>query len=178
MTEPLLDQAALREALRRLADRLRARGIVGDVYLFGGGAMVLAHNARDATMDLDTAIRRHHGSVVAEARVVAAELGLPSWWLNEQATSYLPPGPDVDASAVLDRPGLTVVAASPRHLLAMKVRAARQGDIADILVLSRLVGASSAAEVSRIAMEVFRDESLSDRSRAVLADLDDALHQS
>jgi hypothetical protein len=44
--------------------------------------MVLAHNARDATMDLDTAIRRHHGSVVAEARVVAAELGLPSWWLK------------------------------------------------------------------------------------------------
>jgi hypothetical protein len=32
--------------------------------------------------------------------------------------------------------------------------------------------------VSRIAMEVFGDESLSDRSRAVLADLDDALHQS
>ncbi len=60
----------------------------------------------------------------------------------------------------------------------MKVRAARQGDIADILVLSRLVRASSAAEVSRIAMEVFGDESLSDRSRAVLADLDDALHQS
>ncbi|MGH9164753.1 MAG: hypothetical protein ACRDZW_04470 [Acidimicrobiales bacterium] len=54
--------------------------------------MVLAHNARDATMDLDTAIRRHHGSVVAEARVVATELGLPSWWLNEQASSYLPPG--------------------------------------------------------------------------------------
>jgi hypothetical protein len=39
-------------------------------------------------------------------------------------------------------------------------------------------GASSAAEVSCIAMEVFGGESLSDRSRAVLADLDDALHQS
>lgn len=174
MNEPLLSRELLQEALERL-DR---RGVHAELYLFGGGAMVLAHNARDATMDLDTAIRRHHRSVVVEAGVVAAELGLPSWWLNEQATSYLPPGPDVDASAVLDRPGLTVVAASPRHLLAMKVRAARQGDIADILVLSRLVGASSAAEVSRIAMEVFGDEPLSDRSHAVLADLDDALHQS
>ena len=114
---------------------------------------------------------------MAEARVVAAELGLPSWWLNEQATVYLPPGPDPDASAVLDRPGLTVVAASPRHLLAMKVRAARQGDIADILVLSRLLGASSAEAVSRIAKEVFGVETLSDRSRAVLDDLDDVLHE-
>ncbi|MDQ6946197.1 MAG: hypothetical protein M3256_07965 [Actinomycetota bacterium] len=60
----------------------------------------------------------------------------------------------------------------------MKVRAARQGDIADILLLSRLVGASSSAGVCRVAVEVFGDETLSDRSRAVLADLDDALHQS
>ncbi|MGH9154793.1 MAG: hypothetical protein ACRD1K_02815 [Acidimicrobiales bacterium] len=177
MNGPLLNRELLQEALERLAHHLDRRGVHAELYLFGGGAMVLAHNARDATMDLDAAIRRHHGSVVAEARVVAAELGLPSWWLNEQATSYLPAGPDLDASAVLDRPGLTVVAASPRHLLAMKVRAARQGDIADILVLSRVVGASSAAEVSRIATEVFGDEALSDRSRAVLADLDDALHQ-
>lgn len=140
--------------------------------------MVLAYNARDATMDLDTAIRQHHRAVLAEARVVAAELGLPSWWLNEQATSYLPAGQDVDATAVLDCPGLTVIAASPRHLLAMKVRVARQSDIADIIVLARLVGASSAEEASRIARQIFGDEPLSERSRAVLADLDDALHES
>ena len=91
----------------------------------------------------------------AEARVVAAELGLPSWWLNEQATVYLPPGPDLEASAVLDRPGLTVVAASPRHLLAMKVAPRANVTSPNILVLSRLVGASSAEEVSCIAVEVF-----------------------
>ncbi len=51
MTEPLLDQAALREALRRLAGRLHARGIVGDVYLFGGRAMALAFSTRPATSD-------------------------------------------------------------------------------------------------------------------------------
>lgn len=59
----------------------------------------------------------------------------------------------------------------------MKARAARQGDIADILVLARLVGASSAEEVRRIAAEVFGDEPLSERSRTVLADLDAALHE-
>lgn len=176
MNSPLLTRRQLQDALERLAHHLHRRGIHAELYLFGGGAMVLAHNAREATMDLDTAIRRHHGPVMAEARVVAEELGLPFWWLNEQATSYLPAGADVEATVVLERPGLTVVAASPRHLLALKVRAARQSDIADIVVLARLVGATSAEQAERIAAEVFGGEPLSERSRAVLADLDEALH--
>jgi hypothetical protein len=178
MNGPLLSREQLQAALERLAHHLDRRGVHAELYLFGGGAMVLGYNARDATMDLDTAIRQQHGAVVAEARVVADELGLPSWWLNEQATSYLPSGEDDEARVVLYRPGLKVIVASPRHLLAMKVRAARQGDIADIIVLARLVGASSADEVSRITAQVYGDEPLSERSRAVLADLDDTLHES
>lgn len=178
MNGPLLSRRQLQDALERLADHLQRRGVHGELYVFGGGAMVLAHSAREATMDLDTAIRRHHGPVLAEARTVAEELGLPYWWLNEQATSYLPAGQDVQATVVLERPGLTVLAASPRHMLALKVRAARASDVADILVLARLVRATSAREAERIATEVFGGEPLSERSRAVLADLDDALRES
>jgi hypothetical protein len=148
---PLLSRRQLQDALERLAHHLHRRGVHAELYVFGGGAMVLAHHAREATMDLDAAIRRHHGPVLAEARVVAEELGLPLWWLNEQATSYLPAGQDVQATVVLERPGLTVLAASPRHLLALKVRAARQSDVADIVVLARLVGATSAVQAERIA---------------------------
>jgi hypothetical protein len=62
--------------------------------------------------------------------------------------------------------------------LALKVRAARQSDIADIVVLAGLVGATSAEEAERVATEVFDGEPLSERSGAVLADLDDALRES
>lgn len=62
--------------------------------------------------------------------------------------------------------------ASARHLLAMKARAARQRDVADIVTLARLVGASNAEEVVRVAEDVFGGELLSERSGAVLADLD------
>jgi hypothetical protein len=31
-----------------------------------------------------------HGIVLEEARRVADNLGLPPWWLNEQATAYFP----------------------------------------------------------------------------------------
>jgi len=62
--------------------------------------------------------------------------------------------------------------------LALKVRAARQSDVADIVVLARLVGATSAEEAEQVATEVFGGEPLSARSRAVIADLDDALRES
>lgn len=137
--------------------------------------MVLGHNAREATMDLDAAIRREHGAVVTEAAAVARELGLPGWWLNEQATAYLPAARDEAAMTVLALRGLTVVTASPRHLLAMKARSARQRDIADIVTLARLVGVDTAEQVVRLTEQVFAGEPLSERSRAVLADLDETL---
>ena len=68
-----------------------------------------------------------------------------------------------------------MLAASPRHLLAMKVRAARQRDIADIIMLARLVGTDTAEQVARLTEQVFAGEVLSERSRAVLADLNDTL---
>jgi hypothetical protein len=51
--DPLLDRAAIEDAFRRLGDRLARRGIVGDLYVFGGAAMALAYDARRATRDID-----------------------------------------------------------------------------------------------------------------------------
>lgn len=101
------------------------RGVVADVYVFAGAALALAYDARRATRDID-AVFQPHGVVLEEARVVAGELGLPVWWLNEQASAYVAPGGDPSAPRVFDHPGLRVAAASPEHLLAMKVLAARR----------------------------------------------------
>ena len=40
MTEPspLLDRASIEDAFRRLGDRLARRGVVADLYVFGGAA--------------------------------------------------------------------------------------------------------------------------------------------
>ena len=46
-----------------------------------------------------TPLFKPHGIVLEEARAVAAELGLPNWWLNEQASSYAAPSGDPSASA-------------------------------------------------------------------------------
>jgi hypothetical protein len=91
--DPLLDRAAIEEAFRRLGDRLARRGVVADLYVFGGAAMALAYDARRSTRDID-AVFKPHGLVLDEARAVADELGLPQWWLNEQASAYVAPGGD------------------------------------------------------------------------------------
>lgn len=85
--DPLLDRAAIQDAFRRLGERLARRGIVADIYVIGGAAMTLAYDARRSTRDID-AVFQPHGVVLEEAWAVADELGLPRWWLNEQASSY------------------------------------------------------------------------------------------
>jgi hypothetical protein len=169
-TDPLLDRHAIEEAFRRLGDRLASRGVVADVYVFGGAALALAYDARRATRDID-AVFQPHGLVLEEARAVAGELGLPLWWLNEQASAYVAPGGDPSAPRVFDHPGLRVAAASPEHLLAMKVLAARRRDGDDIRYLIQRLGLTSVDQVLALCAEIFPDEPVPDRARLILEDV-------
>lgn len=170
MTEPILDRATITEALRRLGERLAHRGIVADLYIFGGAAMALAYDLRRSTRDVD-ALLHPHGAVTVEAQSVALELGLPRWWLNEQASAYVSPVDDTEAPLVFDHPGLRVHAASPRHLLAMKVLAGRRRDAGDIKSLAGHLGLRTPAEVLAVSAEVFPDEPAPKRSVLLLDEL-------
>jgi len=170
MSEPVLDRQMLTEAFRRLGDRLAYRGVVADLYVFGGAAMALAYDLRRSTRDVD-ALLQPHGVVLAEAQNVAQELGLPQWWLNEQASSYISPAGDPQAPLVFDHPGLRVHAASPEHLLAMKVLAGRRRDAEDIRLLAGHLQVTSAGEVLAICASVFPDEPVPKRSELLLEEL-------
>ena len=167
---PLLGRAKIEEAFRRLGDRLAKRGVVADLYVFGGAAMALAYDSRRTTRDVDALIKPH-GIVVEEALAVAAELNLPRWWLNEQASSYVAPGGDSGASRVFDHPGLRVFAASPEHLLAMKALAARPRDAEDIRQLARVLGLRTVDDVLASVREVFPEEEPPQRLRLLLEDI-------
>jgi len=165
---PILDRVGIEEAFRRLGDRLAKRGVVADIYVFGGAAMALAYDSRRATRDVD-ALFKPHGIVLEEAQAVAAELGLPSWWLNEQASSYVAPGGDPSASRVFDHPGLRVFAASPEHLLAMK--AARPRDAQDIRQLAEVLNLHTVPDVLALVRDVFPEEEPPARLRLLLEDV-------
>ena len=138
MTEPddvLLGRAEIERAFTALGERLVRRGVVADVFVVGGAAMALAYDAARVTRDVD-AVFKPHGIVMEEARKVADDLGLPYWWLNEQASVYISGKEDASKRRVFDHPGLRVMAASPAHVFAMKARAARTRDIDDLRLLA------------------------------------------
>jgi hypothetical protein len=143
---------------------------VADVFIVGGAAMALAYDAARVTRDVD-ALFKPHGIVHEEAMQVAEDLGLPPWWLNEQASTYISGKDDPDRRRVFDHPGLRVMAASPRHIFAMKALAARTRDVDDLRLLADLIGVESADQALQICADFYPDEPVPPRSAAVLREL-------
>jgi predicted nucleotidyltransferase len=173
VTEPgnvLLDRAQLERAFTALGERLVRRGVVADVFVVGGAAMALAYDATRVTRDVDS-LFVPHGIVLEEARNVAKDLGMPPWWLNEQASVYISGKDDPGKRRVFDHPGLRVTAASPRHIFAMKAFAARTRDIDDLRLLAGIIGIDSSATALQICAEFFPGEDVPPRSIAILQEL-------
>jgi hypothetical protein len=166
-----IDRVHLRDAFHRLAERLNRDDTVGEIYIFGGAAMVLGYRARFATRDVD-ALFEPRERVHRAAVEVAEEMGLPRWWLNDQAAVYLPRAKDERARLFFDHPNLRVTIVSPDHLLAMKALASRTyADIDDIKLLCEMRAITDVREVEEICARIYPDEPLSDRSRIVIEDI-------
>lgn len=160
----LLGRDELLEAFGRLARHLRHDRVVGHVYLVGGAAMALAYDADRVTRDADSLIVDAHGPVTDGALRLADELDLPRSWLNEHASAYIPRGTDAAAPVVFDDPHLKVTAASPAFVLAVKARAARPRDLADITRLARLLDVTTLAEIVALHDQVFPGNPLPPRT--------------
>ena len=172
MTESgrLLSRDLIEQIFRSLGERLARRGVVADLYVFGGAAMAVAYDSRRTTRDID-ALFVPHGIVLEEARAVAQEFDLPAWWLNDQASVYVSRDKDNGARTVFSHPGLRVQAASPQQLLAMKVLSARRRDVDDITLLVEHLGLTDPAEVLALCAKVFPGEPLPGRVDVLLDDV-------
>jgi hypothetical protein len=98
------------------------------------------------TLPASLAMFKPHGIVHGEAMQVATDLGLPRWWLNEQASTYISGKQDADKRRVFDHPGLRVMAVSPRHIFAMKAFAVRR---VTLMMLARSPASSEWSQPTR-----------------------------
>jgi predicted nucleotidyltransferase len=134
-------------------------------------AMVMAYRARPATRDID-AVFVPDTEVMDAAGEVARERGWPRSWLNNQASSYVNRLPDRGRNLVLEAPGIRCMAASPEHLLAMKVMAARRiQDADDIGFLIERLGLRRSKDVLKVVADVFPDEPVSEHARLLIDDI-------
>ena len=168
-----LDRRAILDALEALSECMRQKRLRAHIYIVGGAAMALAHRRSRTTFDVDALIVDETGSVVEAAREIAVERDLPRDWLNDNVRqlAVMPPRPDRCARTVFDSPHLVVTGASPRHLLAMKVHAARDNDVEDITTLVRLLGIATMTEVREIHKAVFPHADLPARSAQRVSEL-------
>ena len=151
-----MDRQEIIATLEALAALLHERGVDGEMYVVDGAAIALAYDARRSTRDID-AVFEPKRAVYEAAAVLAEQRDLPIGWLHDAVKGFLA-GPDPQAAPVLERPGLRVLAASPRTLLALKVLAHRVGeDEGDVLLLADTLGLSDASDVLAVAEEVFGD---------------------
>ena len=151
----LLDRETLLALLGELGSRLNRRGVTVELYVVGGTAMTLAYDRDRLTRDIDATWEdsREVAEVVEE---MAQERGLPRDWLNDRVRPMLPRVVDADQVEALVIPGIRVAVASPRHMIAMKARAARDArDLEDLMLLCRHEGISSVEDVMAIADSVW-----------------------
>lgn len=171
MSGPLLDRSQIEKAFALLAAGLARRRIHADLYVIGGAAIALAWDERRTTRDIDAVFETdRHQAFLEEVWAVAQTLGLPRSWLNEQASAYVPLGPDPGRRTVWDAPSLRVTSASPEFVLAMKARAGRPSDSADIALLIGLLKLTNVDDVVAIHDRVFPGDPLPARKLAAVAE--------
>jgi len=118
--------------------------------------MMLAYERGRLTRDIDAVVVSQE-QIDAEVRAMAADhRDLGPDWLNAKVLPMLPRGVDAGRLQVLGGPGLTVNVASPKWLLAMKVRAARdERDLDDLWVLCQVLGLRTTNEIWTICDHVW-----------------------
>jgi hypothetical protein len=166
----LLDADGIRAAFTALDEELGRSGVRGELFVVGGAAMALAYDARRATVDVDAAFLPA-SEVRKAARRVAEELGLEPDWLNDGAKAFMP-GNDPNQISVFEGNNLSVAAASPRYLLAMKLLAARvDRDQDDIRALYELCGFTSAEEGLRLLETIYPSHVIAPRAQLLLQEM-------
>lgn len=139
-----MGRAELLAALQVMDDQLSLRGVRAELFVVGGAAMAIAYDARRSTLTLTQCLRPP--MLCEVAKKVGADLGLEPDWLNDGVKAFIP-SEDPDRISVFEGSALSVAAASPHFLLAMKLLASRIGrDQDDIRFLYELCGFSTLQE--------------------------------
>jgi len=150
------EPADIRLLIAELVGRLEARGISGAIRIVGGAALALRYpddpDVR-VTRDVD-ATWEPRAAVSAVIAEIAAERGLEVDWINPAAASWL------RTDAPSQSGGFEVVVATPQQLVAMKLAAGREQDLADLKILAKHLGIASAERLVDIAYDIYGDDSV------------------
>ena len=145
----MLNKGDILRGLRGIDAKARGAGILVDLSVYGGAAMALAFDLREATRDVDAVVRGNAGFLRRIAREVARDEGWPEDWLNDGVKGFTSEHEQMrlmETFAGSRDGGLRIHVPTPEYLFAMKCMAMRpegldgSHDISDIEALANLAG--------------------------------------
>lgn len=163
-------------ALARLNELLHEKGVMGEICIFGGAAMVLAFDARESTRDVD-GIFVPKKDVYESARQVAEEFDFEPDWLNDGVKGFVSNDSEYTADGMPVFSNLRIMRPTTEYLLAMKCLASRvadsntDGDRSDILTLIKLTGITDASEICDLVVRYYKESLLPPRVRFYIEEL-------
>jgi hypothetical protein len=181
---PGLDIGAIVDAFEVMGRYLHERGLVGEIAVYGGTAILLQFPWRSATEDVDVTIRTddREGTIKDAAAFAAIRFGLPDDWLNNYVGGFTPA---TESEAFFsaygayprgEMPGLRVFLAKPEYLCAMKLKALQREslddrDFEDAARLASEIGIETAEELAGLFASFFPEEALDPGAAARLPQL-------
>lgn len=165
MSKDKLTKEQILQALSRLDELLRERGVSGEICIFGGAAMVLAYDARESTRDVD-AIFIPKQELLSCAKQVSEEMNFELNWLNDGVKGFVSPSGPVTSAGMPEFANLRIMRPSTEYLLAMKCLASRvadyntEGDKRDVITLLRELNLYDAEKICDIIITYYKESLL------------------
>lgn len=171
-----LSRETIMAALRRLDELLRGKGVIGELCIFGGAAMVLAFDARESTRDVD-AIFVPKDDVLRFAKQVGVEFDLDEDWLNCGVKGFVSDKGEVTTEGMPVFDNLRIMRPTTEYLLAMKCLASRvatyghKGDRRDVITLIRHLGLYDSAAICEIVCRYYNERLLPPKVRFFIEEI-------
>jgi len=184
MTGKTFDSATIDRVLSEMGRIAVERGMTLEIAVYGGSALALVYQWREATHDVDfMPVRGDVETVRAIADQALRNLGLPEGGFRPDVEIFRSDNEEVAVHGEFppnrgDAHGIRVFTASPRYLLAMKVLSMRSSleteDARDVWHLLDACGIDSADEAVALAARFYPDREVPVRNRRLVEDIVEA----
>lgn len=164
--------------LNQLGTELANKNSIHEIAIFGGSALCLLFEFREATRDVDVMnLSGDIGKVIEIADKIAEKNHLGKGWLNDAIDIFKSDKPSYKlfGDFPIEKPGLRVFVAQPEYILAMKIMSMRCSlvteDAHDVWNLLDELKITSTDEALGVFNSFYPDKELPVRNKLILDDL-------
>ena len=150
----LLSKQDILRGLEKIDAAAKRNGITIDLSIYGGAALALSFDMRNATRDVDAVVNGSPDFLRTVSRQIAEEERWPEDWINDGVKGFTSGQEKMELMKNFDGSagGLRIYVPAPEYLFAMKCMAMRpegidgSHDISDIALLAKVIGIRNAQD--------------------------------